>query len=153
MLDESEMKMLKLTSFHIDLYIILLVLFLFSVSCGTSQVVSSPESSEFTAWKETIPSSPSEFVSWWNSQEKANWKFSYYGENGIVYPDSSTPEEVWRSKIINCNRFIILFKPVLGGKIRVYPQEGYSYSHVTLVLATGEELSLCGTALTIKESD
>lgn len=148
--------MFKLAYFHSDLYIVLLfIFFLFLSSCGGgSPVVSVEESREFREWKSKIPQNASEFVSWWNSTEKnTGWKFSYYGENGITYPDRSTPEEVWQTKIINCNRFVILFQPILGGRARVYPQEGRPYSHVTLLLDSGEELSLSGLTVSILKGE
>lgn len=145
--------MLKLSYFHTELYIVLLFVFLLA-SCGDPNSSVSQESEEFVRWKSEIPQGTSEFVEWWNACGRQGWKFSYYGENGIIYPDRSTPEEVWQSKIINCNRFAILFQPILGGRVRMYPQEGSPYSHVTLLLDSGEELSLSGLTVTIlKESD
>lgn len=88
---------------------------------------------------------PEEFCQWWNSQ-KAEWTFSYYNQNGLKWPDSSTAEEIYTSKIVNCYRISKLCQAIYGGEIVYVTQVNSEYDHCYLRLKDGK-IDNCGLEL------
>ncbi|MEQ8170941.1 MAG: hypothetical protein ABRQ38_18775 [Candidatus Eremiobacterota bacterium] len=116
-----------------------------SVDTSTSvvPVVDTGTQSEFTQWKSEVASlKPTEFVTWWNDSERHNgWTFSLYGQNGLVWPDSSGAEQIFTSKLLNCYRMTVLLQSVYGGESVYLYQPSSNYDHVVLLLYSNDENS------------
>ena len=146
---------------------IFICLFLSLISCGQNSVTQSiqntpsPEFLQFV--KQSQEKSYQEFANWWNTSESKKWKWANYAGSGypesseqviLQWPDSSTPEEIYQSKLINCYRATILFQKIYGGEAVYLKQEGKNWSHEVLLLENNGKysyLSLSGLKLTHKE--
>lgn len=141
--------MIRISVKNISITVLLSFLFFFVVSCGggtgSIEAVSVP-SGEFQQFvSQSKEKSPSEFCHWWNSQ-KAEWTFSYYNENGLKWPDGSTVEEIYTSKIVNCYRISKLCQAIFGGELIFVSQPGSQYDHYYLRLKDGK-IDNCGLEL------
>jgi len=117
--------------------IILLLCFSFHLtSCNNNNT-------KFTQWKSKVASMKStEFVTWWNDSERYNeWIFSLYGKNGLVWPDSSSVEQIFTSKLLNCYRMTFLLQSIYGGEPVYLYQPTSNYDHVLLLLYSNDEKS------------
>jgi hypothetical protein len=96
---------------------------------------------EFTQWKSDVSSmKPVDFVAWWNDKERFNrWIFSLYGQNGLVWPDSSGSEQIFTSKFLNCYRMTVLLQSVYGGESVYLYQPASNYDHVVILLYSNDE--------------
>ncbi|MEQ8220759.1 MAG: hypothetical protein ABRQ37_00545 [Candidatus Eremiobacterota bacterium] len=114
-----------------------------SVDTSTSVVPVTTTQSEFTQWKSQVASmKPTEFVTWWNDSERHNgWTFSLYGQNGLVWPDSSSAEQIFTSKLLNCYRMTVLLQSIYGGESVYLYQPASNYDHVVLLLYSNDENS------------
>jgi len=114
-----------------------------SVDTASVPVVNTDTQSEFTQWKSEVASmKPVEFVNWWNDSERYNgWTFSLYGQNGLVWPDSSGAEQIFTSKLLNCYRMTVLLQSVYGGESVYLYQPASNYDHVVLLLYSNDENS------------
>lgn len=130
---------------NLSFMIILLPFFFFIVSCGSGGISSvSPSVSPSVEFNHFVDAnrkkSPEEFVTWWNNTERYNgWTFSYYGKNGLVWPDNSTAEEIFTSKIVNCYRMTVLLQSIYGGEPVYLYQPTSNYDHVVLLLYSNDE--------------
>jgi len=104
-------------------------------------VVDTQTQSEFTQWKSEVSSmKPTDFVTWWNDSERYNgWTFSLYGQNGLVWPDSSGAEQIFTSKFLNCYRMTVLLQSVYGGESVYLYQPASNYDHVVLLLYSNDD--------------
>jgi hypothetical protein len=91
-----------------------------------------------------------QFVIDWNNQ-KNNWVFSYYGEHNLTWPDYSSSEEIYNSKVINCYRISKLLQYIYGGELIKVDQTGQSnYDHYYLLLPNGDIINNNGTTLSYR---
>lgn len=112
-----------------------------SVDTSVVPVVDTNTQSAFTQWKSEVSSmTPTNFVTWWNDSERHNrWTFSLYGQNGLVWPDSSGAEQIFTSKLLNCYRMTVLLQSVYGGESVYLYQPASNYDHVVLLLYSNDE--------------
>jgi len=140
-------------------FISLLLILLFLSSCGggsgtnglgSLEVVNPTPSGEFLQFvSKSQFQTPEEFIISWNNQ-KNNWKFSYYGENNLTWPDYSSPEEIYNSRIINCYRISKLLQYIYNGELVFVNQEGLSnYDHCYLLLPNGNIINNNGVTLSL----
>lgn len=139
--------------FSTKLFILIVIfscLFFYLVSCGgnTAVSVSPTPSGEFQQFvSDGQKMTPEEFVTWWNDSERYNgWIFSYYGQNGLAWPDLSGAEQIFTSKLLNCYRMTVLLQAVYGGEIVYVTQEDSQYDHCYLRLTDGK-IDNCGLVL------
>jgi hypothetical protein len=92
---------------------------------------------------------PAEFCLWWNGQQD-KWKFSYYNENGLIWPDKSTAEEIYQSRVINCYRVSKMLQFVYGGELIFVSQPTSNYDHYYLKLPNGDIIDNSGLTLKYK---
>lgn len=137
--------MIKISVKNISITVLLSFLFFLVVSCGggggTIEAVSVP-SSEFQKFvADGRGMTPEQFVEWWNDNESKNgWTFSYYGQNGLVWPDNDSPEQIYNSKIINCFRISKLLQYIYGGEIIYVSQPNLNYDHCYLLLLPNKNI-------------
>lgn len=137
--------------FNFTLILLFICLFFYLVSCGNNNtaipIVPTPSGDFQQFVSEGQQKSPEEFVAWWNDSERCNgWTFSYYGQNGLTWPDNSTAEQIFASKKVNCYRISVLLRAIYGGEIVYVSQPNSQYDHYYLKIQNGK-IDNCGLVL------
>lgn len=135
--------MIKISVKNISITVLLSFLFFSCISCGggtgTIEAVSVPNGEFQKFVSDGQGMAPEQFVDWWNNTERYNgWTFSYYGQNGIVWPDNSTAEEIYQSRVINCYRISKICQAIFGGELIFVSQPNSNYDHYYLRLKNGK---------------
>lgn len=77
-------------------------------------------SQEYKDWIAKWPSNPLKFVDWWNTGGDKGWTF--------MPRKNETPDEIFKSKIIDCGRITTLIMTKYGGKYR-HIWQGFGKPH------------------------
>lgn len=136
--------MIKISVKNISIICVLSFLFFFIVSCGglfTSPSTQSTEYSQFISANKN--KSPSEFIQYWNSTEYKNWQFQLYRDqytpsSPLIWPDYSTAENIFSSRLINCYRIGKLLEKIFPGENILVSQPDNKWDHYYYKLSTGE---------------
>ena len=116
-----------------NLILLLIPFFFILSSCGSGGgSFSSPSietSEEFKIWLNSLPTSPEQFVTWWNTSEQKNWKYQKWtSEFSFSEHQRDSAEEIYRSRLINCHRATILLMAKYSGEYLYIEQPG-NYGH------------------------
>jgi hypothetical protein len=93
---------------------------------------------------------PAEYTEKWNNKINISFKFSYYGENNITWPDNDSPEQIYNSHIVNCYRISLLLQYIYGGELIFVSQPTSNYDHYYLKLPNGDIIDNSGLTLKYK---
>lgn len=130
-------------------------LFFYLVSCGNNNTavptVPTPSGGFQQFVSDSQKMTPENFVTWWNDSERYNgWKFSYYNENGLKWPDTDTAEQIYNSHVINCYRISLLLQFIYSGELIFVSQPTSNYDHYYLKLPNGDIIDNNGLTLKYK---
>jgi len=146
--------MIRINIKNISIVCILSSIFFFCISCGggsgTIEAVSVPSGDfqQFVNANQAV--TPEQFCQWWNTSGNKDWKFSYYGQNGLVWPDNDTAEQIYQSKITNCFRVSKLLQSIYGGELVFVSQPDSEYDHYYLRLPDNSIIDNNGLILKYK---
>ena len=116
--------------------IILLIpfFFLFLNSCSDSSFSFTKDeySEEFQEWLSTLPNNPEEFPDFWKQNEAEKWQYWKWTSAEYEASKNDSPEEIWRSKKINCHRGTVMLLKKYSGEYLLIGQGEGTPSHAVL---------------------